>query len=144
MPEFIEVMSNARRMCISECCDQCPLNPGGTDPCLLEHAPIHEQYKLESLVKIEEIIMEWAKNHPPARYPTYREHLHCVFPNVNAMRIFSGCVCSMYGQDARPTRCNGLHHPDMTCQECWDREMYAKIAKELGAKKKQYMEETKK
>lgn len=138
MAEFQEVMNHARRMCSVTACSICGLR-GDETHCKINHAPIaHDE---DTLKEIEEAVMNWAMKNPAPRYPTYREHVLEAFPTLNPMYIFGRCLCDLYGTDARPSKCYTTGHHDISCSSCWDREMSAKIAKKLGAEKKQHLEE---
>lgn len=144
MAEFQEVMTQANRMCFafSEC-NKCPLLSKNTHECRLRVlvTMFFSSACCSEIENLENIIVEWAKKNPAPRYPTYREHVLKAFPTLNPMYIFGRCLCDLYGSDARPSRCDGVGHHDISCQSCWNREMAAKVAKEVGAEKKQHLEE---
>lgn len=83
MAEFQEVMKQWRRMCDKhQCADKqcgavaydliCPItishNGHPCDSCFVDCSP-------ESMAQVEQIVMEWATEHPEPVYPTWREWL---------------------------------------------------------------------
>lgn len=140
MAEFQEVMMHARRMCNMIACEDCPLD-NRHDGCRLTNTPVSKYNEPEMVEETERIIMAWAMKNPAPRYPTYREHVLEVFPSMNTIYVFGRCVCDLFGSNARPPRCDGAGHHDITCTACWEREIAAKIAKELGLSKEQHMED---
>lgn len=136
MAEFQEVMLQAKRLCVFHDCDSCPLVCDDLSTCRFEgESPLH--FKDDELANIEHIIMEWAKKNPPPRYPTYEEYAKEKFPAINFSFLLTRCVCELFGSSARAVGCDGHVHVGITCDKCWAREMPAKIAKELGAEKRQ-------
>lgn len=137
MAEFQEVMLQAKRLCtVHSSCAVCPLKDRHKDGCRLcwnSPACILD----DEPANIEHIIMEWAKRNPPPRYPTYEEYAKEKFPAINFSFLLTRCVCELFGSSARAVGCDGHIHVGITCDKCWAREMPAKIAKELGAEKRQ-------
>lgn len=131
MAEFVEVMRQFGRLC-KECsklgqegwgCDECPLARGNNnlerDGC--DYMPTTSGND-DNLVKVEQIIMNWAAKHP-TRYPTWREWQENIFPD-SSLQI-SPCI---FGNE------NELACGSTTCKCCADRPIPAKIAEKLGIK----------
>lgn len=142
MAEFQEVIMQAGRMCNSfPSCYECPLLDKHERDCRYKRCVNKMLLNPTDTANIENIIMTWAKKNPVPRYPTYREHVLSVFPAMNTIYVFGRCVCDLFGSNARPSRCDGAGQHDITCTACWEREIAAKIAKELGLSKEQHMED---
>ena len=62
MAEFVEVMKNARRMCLTyrDCNESCPFYAEMEEMC----TAICNKEEEDVIIKAEEIIMAWAKEHP--------------------------------------------------------------------------------
>ena len=131
MAEFVEVMRQLKRLC-KECsklgaegwgCDECPLerynSDLGRDGCDYVSVASGDD---DNLVKVEQIIMNWAAKHP-TRYPTWREWQEHIFPDYS-LRI-SPCIFGNANELA-------LTCGSTTCNGCADRPIPAKIAEKLG------------
>lgn len=138
MAEFQEVMNQAKRLCYTHpACNGCPLEERHRGGCRISQSSL-TQYRDDDLINLEHIITEWAKKNPPPRYPTYEEYAKEKFPAINFSFLLTRCVCELFGSSARAVGCDGHVHVGITCDKCWAREMPAKIAKELGAEKRQH------
>ena len=147
MAEFQEVMLQAKRMCsVFSKCNECPLLAMSTHECRLRELVtilFRSDSSCPEIANIENIILEWAKKNPAPRYPTFKEHTMSVLPTISPIYMVTRCVCELYGESARAPRCDGAGRHEITCQACWNREMSAKIAREIGAEKKQRTEDIK-
>lgn len=140
MAEFAEVMNQMRRMCDNaESCGRCILW-GGFGTCRMNQIPCN--HSEDKIARIESDVAAWAKKNPSPRYPSYYEHTTKILPTLNPNFFFGRCLCDLYGEEARPPRCDGAGNHEISCKACWARVMSAKIAKVVGAEKKQYLEDT--
>lgn len=68
MAEFMEVFCNAQRYCEAHGnCDECPLK---NDCCILSI-----DVDWSRIYRLERTVMDWAKEHPMPKYPTWQEWL---------------------------------------------------------------------
>lgn len=90
MAEFQEVMKQWRRMCrANERCSSCPLNNAD---CCISDPYLRTDVEIETL---EELITNWAEEHPEQIYPTWLEWLECndifhrteVYPHVYSTTV---------------------------------------------------------
>ena len=118
MAEFVEVMRQERRLCAMYHCSRCPLNDFNGYNCMM--CP-------ESTVsdtKIEEIILQWAKENPEPVYPSWTEAWEQLFPDGD------GIPCRAFFN--KKYRIENCYCSD--CIECNNEPMPAEIAKKLGIK----------
>lgn len=111
MAEFQEVMRQLTRMCDNNCY-KCPLNK------LDIHCPVLED-GIES--NVEQIVMDWAVQHPEPRYPTWNEWHESNFPEVSSL------ICPKYFSD-------DICESNETCTQCRAQSIPADIAQKLGVK----------
>ena len=106
MAEFVEVMNQFNRMCNSHegYCDECPMHKACKFYC--------KNYPFEEPKKSEEIVMDWAKEHP---IKTNAEKFKELFG------VEAGCLskCPLYGSE--------LCEKNKICIECiydefWEQE----------------------
>lgn len=67
MAEFQEVMKQWRRMCTAHQCSKCPLDNA---VCCISDPNLRTDVEIETL---EELITNWAEEHPAPVYPTWNE-----------------------------------------------------------------------
>ena len=121
MAEFVEVMRQERRLCAMHHCSSCPLNDFNGYNCMM--CPD----STVSDTKIEEIILQWAKENPEPVYPSFKEGWKQLFPD------FSYTPCpSCFGEKYRNPKCANI-----SCIDCYNAPIPAEIAKKLGIKPKE-------
>lgn len=121
MSEFTDVMRQARRMCqTQEDCESCPLWNTANFFCKLDTTC----YSDDSV--IENIVMQWAAEHPAPVYPTWREWQKSMFPDGH--KHITPCT---FGSRDR-FKCWGK-----TCYVCMEQQIPADIAEKLGIKPKE-------
>ena len=128
MAEFLEVMRQAQKFCDTYKCDDCPM-ADHVDMCGL----IHSKYrKAGFLLEFEQIVMQWAKEHPEPKYPTWEEWQRENFPEA----LYALCTRYFVAKDALENiieeKCCCIN-----CSECRARPIPADIAKKLGIKPKE-------
>jgi hypothetical protein len=119
---FQEVMKQVKRMCSQAAgCSACSLK----NRCLTTEFPCRcgENYYAE----IERIVMDWAKENPELRYPTWNEWYKATFPNSNYHTI--PCP-SMFYKICETSN----YHGEVECYECKNQPIPADIAEKLGIK----------
>lgn len=122
MAEFAEVMRQAQKICDTYKCDDCPM-VDHVDMCGL----IHSKYrKAGFLLEFEQIVMQWAKEHPEPQYPTWEEWHKENFPNASAN--FTPCTFASTSE---------LGCAKTNCRACRSRPIPADIAKKLGIRPKE-------
>lgn len=124
MAEFVEVMRQERRLCAMYHCSRCPLNDFNGYNCMM--CPD----STVSDTKIEEIIMQWAKENPEPVYPSWTEAWEQLFPDGD------GIPCRAFFN--KKYRIENCYCSD--CIECNNKPMPAEIAKKLGIKPKEASE----
>lgn len=78
MSEFTDVMRQARRMCkAKEDCESCPLWNTANFFCKLDTTCYSDDSAIEN------IVMQWAAEHPETVYPTWREWQDSTFKDVH-------------------------------------------------------------
>ena len=119
MSEFTDIMRQARRMCnTQEDCESCPIWNPDEFFCKID-TTCHSDDSV-----IENIVMQWAKEHPETVYPTWREWQNNTFKDAH--KLITPCT---FGSRDR-FKCEGK-----TCYYvCMDQQIPADIAKKLGIK----------
>ena len=112
---FAEVVKTRNRMCTGTDCEKCPLKNGWC-------YKISTLYTDESIAEFERAVMDWAKQNPEMRYPTWREWRNENFPASST--IFSPCNFDIH------VECDGK------CDSCADAEIPESIAVKLGIQKR--------
>lgn len=121
MSEFTDVMRQARRMCkAQEDCESCPLWNTANFFCKLDTTCYSDDSAIEN------IIMQWAAEHPEPVYLTWREWQNSTFPDAHTP--IRPCE---FGSRNR-FKCDGK-----TCYECKLEPIPADIAERLGIKPKE-------
>ena len=121
MSEFIDVMRQARRMCkAQEDCENCPLWNAEEFFCKIDTTCYSDDSAIEN------IIMQWAAEHPEPVYPTWREWQNSIFPDAH--KHITPCT---FGSRDR-FKCEGK-----TCYVCMEQQIPADIAEKLGIKPKE-------
>ena len=124
MAQFVEVMKQARRICLEHTgagCDGCPLHD---DEGLACRFFLDEKYFYDD--DTERIVMNWAAEHPELVYPSWKEMWNDLFPQATTIpcpEIYFGVKC-----------CDA---DDKYCVVCKDKPIPAEIAKKLGIKPKE-------
>lgn len=128
MAEFVEVMRQAQKICDTYKCDDCPM-VDHVDMCGL----IHSKYrKAGFLLEFEQIVMQWAKEHPEPQYPTWEEWQTNTFPgDLNRLRPCHFMDVSAW-ESIIGKKCKGIE-----CSECRTYPIPADIAKKLGIRPKE-------
>lgn len=119
MAEFLEVIKQANRLCKAYVdCSDCTLGSSS-----IGCAPICDEcYTDAALKEFEQTVMQWAKEHPEPRYPTWEEWYKESFPNS----ISGVHPCDFI-------RCDEF----LGCDACKDQPIPAGIAKKLGVSPKE-------
>lgn len=118
--EFLEVMRQARRMCGGfDACGECIAR----DYCIGEDPRDCDD---DTARKFEEIVEDWAAEHPEPKYPTWKEWHGATFPNAKEE------VCPCWFMMDEDTGCYEYEK----CSDCVDRPIPADIAEKLGIKPK--------
>lgn len=121
MSEFTDVMRQARRMCkAQEDCESCPLWNTANFFCKLDTTCYSDDSAIEN------IVMQWAAEHPEPSYPTWREWQNSTFKDAHTP--IRPCE---FGSKRR-FKCDGK-----TCYECKLEPIPADIAEKLGIKPKE-------
>lgn len=132
MAEFVEVMRQERRLCAMYHCSRCPLNDFNGYNCMM--CPD----STVSDTKIEEIILQWAKENPEPVYPSWTEAWEQLFPTEGRNQLFKTAgdyMCPAYfGEKHRNKQCGKI-----TCWECKREPMHPEVAEKLGIKPKEVM-----
>lgn len=124
MSEFTEVMRQARRMCkTKEDCESCPLWDTAKFFCKIDNTTCYSDSDDSA---IENIVMQWAAEHPETVYPTWREWQRAVFPDVTS-RIQP---CMFLSKQK-------LGCANSTCLVCASKPIPADIAEKLGIRPKE-------
>jgi hypothetical protein len=126
MAEFTVVIKEIGRMCAAiGDCKGCSL--GLDDDCKLLAALDENDVSLDQIAEIERIVMDWAKENPELRYPTWNEWYKATFPNSNYHTI--PCP-SMFYKICETSN----YHGEVECYECKNQPIPADIAEKLGIK----------
>lgn len=126
MAEFVEVMKQARRICLEHPgdCDGCPLHDDEGLACRFDLA---EKYFYDD--DTERIVLKWAAEHPEPVYPSWKEAWKKLFPEMSSVRP----PCIQYFLPMREYRdiCDRF---DGECYKCKEMPVPAEIAKKLRIK----------
>lgn len=129
MSEFVEVMRQARRLCETKKCRECPL--ANRDPSIgIAMCMLHPSKNSEDDVDYAEVgsvIMQWAEEHPEPVYPSWAEGWKQLFPageNIPCLGLFD----TKYYDGACMER---------SCAKCKNAPMPAEVAEKLGIKPKE-------
>lgn len=125
MAEFCEVMRQAERLCCSaSSCSDCILCNNSCEICLYLYIQ-DVDYAL-----LEQKVMQWAKEHPETKYPTWKEWWENNFPDaescINPYNFMSEKEWSSI------TKKDCSEHGK--CKECQNIPIPAHIAEKLGIK----------
>lgn len=127
MPEFTEIMRQAKRMCAARgniCTDSnCPLDNG-------EACRLHVDLDGEDYNELERIIMDWAAEHPAPVYPSLDETWKSLFPNSSV----TPCPKWVFGEDYYPIFACAEYDCDY-CKKVIP--MHPGVAEKLGIKPKE-------
>ena len=123
MAQFVDVMNQARRICLEHPgdCDGCPLYD---DDSLVCQFTLCEKYL--SYDTAERIVLKWAEEHP--EYPSWYQYQETTFPGHTRW------ICPMaFGV---PCQCKSVTSVQ-ACTKCRNSPIPAEIAKKLGIKPKE-------
>lgn len=108
MSEFTDVMRQARRMCKAQKdCESCPVWDTAKSFCRIDTA-YYSDYSV-----IENIVMQWATEHPEPAYPTWSEWHNSPFKDAD--RDIRPCE---FGSQDR------FYCAGKTCAECMWRNLF--------------------
>ena len=121
MAEFVEVMKQARRICLEHPgdCDGCPLHDDEGLACRFDLA---EKYLYDDTT--ERIVLKWAEEHP--EYPNLNE----AWINLFSKSLEVPCPKRLFGEDYYPIFVCAEHD----CAYCKAMPMHSDVAKKLGIK----------
>lgn len=122
MAELWEVTRNAHRMCDAYDCDHCPI----TYESVLCALASDKDLTYGVIKKFESKVMQWAKDHPEPRYPTWEEWHTKNFPDV--IGNLTPCTFAPISE---------LRCAETNCRACRSRPIPADIAKKLGIRPKE-------
>lgn len=129
MAEFAEVMRQAHRMCdVYDYCNDCPMSSSNVQ-CAMA---CDKDYTDAVLKEFEQTVMQWAKEHPEAQYPTWREWQNENFPDA-PVRL---TPCSFMSEE-RHEKIMGKECEFLSCADCVNTPIPADIAKKLGIRPKE-------
>ena len=125
MAQFVEVMKQARRICLEHPvdCDGCPLHD---DDGLVCRFSLGEKYLFYDTA--ERIVLKWAKEHPEPVYPSWYQFQETTFPGHTRW------ICPMAFGIECPSKSTTDAH---TCKVCRDKPIPAVVAENLGIKPKE-------
>ena len=123
MAQFVEVMNQARRICLEHPgdCDGCPLHD---DDGLVCRFDLGEKYLYYDTA--ERIVLKWAEEHP--EYPSWYQYQETTFPGHTRW------ICPMAFGIECPSKSTTDAH---ACKVCRDNPIPAEIAEKLGIKPKE-------
>lgn len=125
MAQFVEVMKQARRICLEHPgdCDGCPLHD---DDGLVCRFSLGEKYLFYDTA--ERIVLKWAKEHPEPVYPSWYQFQETMFPGHTRW------ICPMAFGIECPSKSKTDAH---TCKVCRDNPIPVEIAEKLGISPKE-------
>lgn len=123
MAEFVEVMKQARRICLEHPgdCDGCPLHDDEGLACRFD---LVEKYLYDDTT--ERIVLKWAEEHPEPMYPNLNEAWINLFPDS----LEVPCPKRLFGEGYYPIFVCTKHD----CAYCKAMPMHPEVAKKLGIK----------
>ena len=123
MAQFVDVMNQARRICLEHPgdCDGCPLHD---DDGLVCRFALCEKYL--SYDTAERIVLKWAEEHP--EYPSWYQYQETTFPGHTRW------ICPMVFGVECPSKSTTDAH---ACKVCMNNSIPAEIAEKLGVKPKE-------
>ena len=123
MAQFVEVMKQARRICLKHPgdCHGCPLHD---DDGLVCRFSLCEKYLYYDTA--ERIVLKWAEEHP--EYPSWYQYQETTFPGHTRW------ICPMAFGIECPSKSTTDAH---TCKVCRNNPIPADIAKKLGIQPKE-------
>ena len=129
MAQFVEVMNQARRICLEHPgdCDGCPLHD---DDGLVCRFALGEKYL--SYDTAERIVLKWAEEHP--EYPSWYQYQETTFPGHTRW------ICPMVFGVECPSKSTTDAH---ACKVCRDNPIPAVVAEKLGIKPKEALNDAK-
>lgn len=121
MAQFVEVMEQARRICLEHPgdCDGCPLHD---DDGLVCRFDLGEKYLYYDIA--ERIVLKWAEEHPEQVYPNWKEAWKKLFPNAREVP----CPRKYFDEGCFPIFICAKHD----CDRCKALQMDPEIAEKLG------------
>ena len=129
MAQFVDVMNQARRICLEHPgdCDGCPLYD---DDGLVCRFALCEKYL--SYDTAERIVLKWAEEHP--EYPSWYQYQETTFPGHTRW------ICPMTFGIECPSKSTTDAH---TCKVCRDNPIPAVVAEKLGIKPNEALNDAK-
>ena len=129
MAQFVEVMNQARRICLEHSgdCDGCPLHDDDRLVCRFD---LGEKYLYYDTA--ERIVLKWAEDHP--EYPSWYQYQETTFPGHTRW------ICPMAFGIECPSKSKTDAH---TCKVCRDNPIPAVVAEKLGIKPKEALNDSK-
>lgn len=126
MAEFVEVMRQARRICLEHPgdCHGCPLHD---DEGLACRFYLNETYFYDD--DTERIVLKWAAEHPELVYPSWEEAWKKLFPNAREVP----CPRKYFDEGCFPVFICAEHD----CDRCKALPMHPEVAEKLGIKPKE-------
>lgn len=124
MAQFVEVMKQARRICLGHPgdCYECPLYDDEWSGCRFD---LTEEYLYDDTT--ERIVLKWAEEHPEQVYPSWKEWQNSMFPNADVS------ILPCWFTPKTTAKCNAIQN----CSGCRNRPIPAEIAEKLGIKPKE-------
>lgn len=121
MAQFVEVMKQARRICLEHPgdCDGCPLRDDDGLACRFY---IDREYIYDDTT--ERIVLKWAEEHPELVYPSWKEAWKKLFPNAREVP----CPRKYFDEGCFPVFICAKHD----CDRCKALPMDPEIAEKLG------------
>lgn len=117
--EFVEAMKQAHRMCMTylgDCCRHCPLLQD--ENCTMD-AFSEKSFDTQAVQKLENVIMDWAKQNPELVYPSWRDGWKQFCPEAMAIPC---------------PKAFGVKCENSVCSYCLNQPMTAEVAEKLGIK----------
>ena len=123
MAQFVEVMNQARRICLEHPgdCYECPLYDDEWSGCRFD---LTEEYLYDDTT--ERIVLKWAEEHPEPVYPSWEEAWKKLFPEMASVR--PPCVRYFLPTGEYKDICVRF---DGDCYKCNELPVPAEIAKKL-------------
>lgn len=125
MAEFVEVMKQARRICLEhpDDCDGCPLHDDDGLVCRFDFGEKYLYYDTA-----ERIVLKWAAEHPEPVYPSWYQYQETTFPGHTRW------ICPMVFGVECPSKSTTDAH---ACKVCRENPIPAEIAEKLWIKPKE-------
>lgn len=131
MAQFVEVMKQARRICLEHPgdCHGCPLHD---DEGLACRFYLNETYFYDD--GTERIVLKWAEEHPERVYPSWDEAWNALYPDAYDKRV--PCLRYFLPHDKYVELCEKING---RCYKCRQQPIPAEIAEKLGIRPKEVL-----